>query len=307
MKAKGKLNIKTSLIFVFAFSATIILTILRFIQVNSLIDPETGFFTGQSPLNVVFYALIAASVLCFFITPFFSKGANEFRSNGRKSLTCYFALLAVAAFVLDAVKAAVTRLSEDEAAYLQSAAVVLRLGNILRVVFACLSAAYFILIFMDERKGGSSASKRKALALAPAVWSAGRLIVLFTTKISYIRISDLLLQIIYLSLFSLFFINFAQQKSGVYSDGGSWKLFAYGTSAAVIALSTMAVRLVFTFVEGGAKLHEDYPFFIADFVIGLFIFSFLFGKKKYIAEETSVSAESPVEAEASAEGEETKG
>ena len=284
MKTKGRFIIKLKLICAAALASAAVLAVLRFIQVRTLIDAETGFFTGHSPLNVVFYVLLAASALCFIVLSYLSKDAGEFRPNGGISSGRIFTLLAVPAFLFDAVSAALDKITPEQAAYMRSAVTILKIGSFARVLFALLSAAYFVILFIDEARGGERACRRRALALAPSVWAAFRLITLFTAKISYVRISDLLLQIVMLAFFCLFFISFAPQKSSIYSEGTTWKLFAYGTTAAVVALVVMLNRLIFSFIDGGVHLLSDYPFCAADLAAALFIFGFLFGKKRFPAE-----------------------
>ena len=305
MKIKGKYNIRPISICIVSIVSAAVLCVLRFIQVKNYVEPETGFSSGGGALNIVFYLILALTAVFCIVASFLSKGANSFEPGKYKAaVPSIFTLLAALGFLADAVQYGLPGTASSQAEYLQSAVVVMKVCGVIRLVFALLSAVYFFVLFSDEIRGKAKTEKLKLLALAPSVWALSRIITLFTTKLSYIRVSDLLLQIIYISFLILFLIVFSHQKSGIYSDGTAWKLFAYGATAAAIIIPVMLCRFAFGFIDGGNHLLPDYPFYSADLTLALFILAFLFGKKKYIAEETENVVESgpavPVEAEADA-------
>ena len=293
MKIKGKYDIKPKHIFIVSIIAAAALCVLRFIQVSKFIAPETGFYSGGEAFNIIFYVLIALTAVFCIVGAFLSKEANSFESGKYKAaIPSIFTLLAALGFLADAIQFGFQGTVSSQSEYLQSAVVVMKVCGLVRLVFALLSAVYFFILFTDEIRGQSKTEKLKLLALAPSVWALSRIIILFTTKLSYIRVSDLLLQIIYISFLILFLIVFSQQKSGIYSDGTQWKLFAYGAPAAVVMLPTMICRAAFTFIDGGSHLLSDYPFYAADLALALFIFAFLFGKKNYMPAEEGHITES---------------
>ena len=279
MKIKGNRPVKIRTLGLLALICAVVLIALRFVQVIFFVDPETGFFSKSSPLNIVFYVVVALAFVAFVALSFVSEKVDGLNPVGYRSKLSIFALFVFLSFGFDAVGSLLSLGGGDPA---QTTYKILLFAGVLRAVFAVFSLIYFVFVFLDESKGGTKSNEKKILALAPACWAAVRLIALFTTKISYVRVSDLLLQIMYLALFALFFVNFAQIRCGVYSEGNAWKVYAYGTPGALIALAVMIVRLALVFSGKWTIYKGDYPFILADAMVALYILTFLYTGKSYV-------------------------
>ncbi|MBR6361456.1 MAG: hypothetical protein IKS04_06630, partial [Clostridia bacterium] len=102
-------------------------------------------------------------------------------------------------------------------------------------------------------------------------WFILKLVVRFTRTVSYIRVSDLAMEMISLVFLAIFFMAFAQANSKVESQGTAWKLEGFGFPAALLCLNMFVPRIVITLAgKAEFKYILSYPDF-ADIAIALFI------------------------------------
>ena len=69
------------------------------------------------------------------------------------------------------------------------------LPALLQSLFAVISAVYFTVAAISFKKGNGSISNHKYIALAPVFWAGFKLIARFIKQISYVQVSDLLLEL----------------------------------------------------------------------------------------------------------------
>ncbi|MBQ7117404.1 MAG: hypothetical protein IJN88_04265 [Clostridia bacterium] len=264
---------KLPLIFFLCCAVTVI---IRTVQVFSFIDRETGFYTGGSVLKVALYGVIALSGVFFAVTTFLSKETAEvalqFKKDGLLSaLACILSL----SFIYDSLASFMGAFdSLGSSTYGVSAFQSMMLSGtipqFLQSIFAVFSAVYFLSFAKGTIKGTDSASKHKILAVAPVGWAGFRLVYRFVEQISYVRVSELLLELILLALLVMLFMAFAQVNSGVYLKNARWRIIGLGLPAAMISLTLNVPRLVFVLTKGADYLYSDYPFRVSDFVLALF-------------------------------------
>ena len=163
------------------------------------------------------------------------------------------------------------------------------LPMMLQSFFAFLSAIYFFILASDFSKGTAKAYKRKILATAPVSWAAARLITRFMRQISFVQVSDLLLELVMIAFMIMFFMALAQTASGVYKDQFKWRIPGLGLSAGLIAAVISVPRLIFT-IFSNSHIVSEHPFSLADFIFVIFIFTLMI-KIKEDADRPSVSAE----------------
>ncbi len=265
---------KMPLIFFLCCAVTVI---IRTVQIFSFIDRETGFYTGGNLLKVLLYLIIAVSSVIFAVTSFLSKDTAKVTLQLKKNallsvLTCILSL----SFLYDSFSAFIGSVSSvGGASYGVSAFQSMMLSGTIpqffQSVFALLSAIYFLIFAKGIIKGTYSAGKHKILAVAPVGWAGFRLIHRFVEQISYIRVSELLLELVLFALFVLFFMAFAQLASDVYIKNARWRMAGIGLPAALVSLTLNVPRLIFALAEGTDALYAKYPFKVCDFVIALFI------------------------------------
>lgn len=259
------------------FLCSAVTVIIRTVQVFSFIDRETGFYTGGGFLKVLLYAVIAFASVFFAVSAYLSKETAEislqFKKDGFLSvITCIASL----SFIYDSFSAFIGAFdSLGSATYGVSAFQAMMLSGtipqFLQSIFALLSAVYFLTFAKGIIRGSGGASKHKMLAVAPVGWAGFRLIYRFVEQISYVRVSELLLELILLALFVMLFMALAQTVSGVYVKNARWRIVGIGLPAAMISLTLNIPRLIFVLVKGSDYLYSDYPFKVSDFVLALFV------------------------------------
>lgn len=262
------------LIFFLCTSATVI---IRTVQMFFFIEREAGFYTGGELLQVLLYFLIAVSGVGFAAVSFLSKESSKITLRMKKdtALSALTVLLSVS-FLYDSLSSffgafdSIGRVSYGASAF-QSMMLSGTIPQMFQSAFALLSAAYFIIFAKSIIKGTDSAAGHKLLAVAPVGWAGFRLIHRFVEQISYVRVSELFLELILLALFVMFFMSFAQVSSGVYVKNARWRLVGLGLPAALISLTLNIPRMLFVLLKGTDELYAKYPFRVADFVAALFI------------------------------------
>ncbi len=281
---------KLPLIFLLCCAVTVV---IRTVQVFSFVDRETGFYKGGSALAIVLYLIIAAfSVFCA-VTSFLSKETAKIEIKAEKDtllsvLTCLLSL----GFLYDSASSFIGSFdSMGSSSYGVSAFQSMMLSGTLpqmfQSIFALFSAVYFLSFSKDMIKGTHKASNHKIIAVAPVCWAGFRLVHRFIEQISYIRVSELLLELILLALTVMFFMAFAQVVSCVYIKNARWRIIGLGFPVSLISLTVNVPRLIFALTQGVDELYSKYPFKVSDFIIALFIIVLIFritGRKNQAAE-----------------------
>lgn len=263
---------------VFAVSAAL-LTILRLFQVKTSIDASTGFYTKTGFLVAVFYILLGVSCLYMAVSAFVSADSSAVTLENKKSLpmfwiTLVFSLLTfydgVSSFVKSIFGADDTQVVGSVFKSLMTSGTI---PLFLQSVFAFLSGIFFIELAFSFKKGNGSVGKHRILALMPVGWISSRLLHLFVRKISFLRVSDLLLELLMCALMVLFFMAFAQVSSNVYSTESRWRLIGFGIPAALLSATVSIPRLFYTIVNK-SFINENHPFVGADLAFLVFMAAF---------------------------------
>lgn len=263
-------------IFALSFVAA---TIVRAVQYFGFIDHVTGFSTGSALIPTVFYIIIAVAFLCFIVISYLSKESSVIEIADKKNNlaavgSAFFAITLLYDFFASFVNGV-----ESFNAYsseFKEMMVSGSLPSLLQSLFALLSAVFVLILAIDFGKGTSKASKRKILCLAPLGWVSFRLIHGFIRQISFIKVTDLFMELIMLSVMILFFLAFAQVNSSVYSDGFRWRIPAFGFCTALVSGSLSTARLIYAVANGAGSLNAEHPFNICDFAFAFFAISVIF-------------------------------
>lgn len=259
-------------ILVFAVAAVIALPV-RTLQFFTVLESGTGFYTKSDWSIYLLYAVIAAAFLAFCIFGFIRRKKLAYSLDAFKRPG--FGILSITA----AAGALVNALQSFS--FLDGEEVITRDGRFNPTViivaaialFAFLSAIYFLALGLSCISGKGSASKLRILSLSPVLWSIFRLVHRFTHTISYIRVSDLMLEMLMIAAFILFFMAFAQCNSQVNSKGIEWKIGSYGLTSALLALVCFVPRFIMT-LTGNAQLLSTYSVVeYCDFALALFAIS----------------------------------
>ena len=262
------------------YASTVLLVILRTFQLTRYIDSETGFLTGGEFLNVIFLLIIAVAVVFFTVVSFLSSESKNVELVAVKDKACFVAALVFgisliydsfssfknSVVIVDDLYIDAFGSNADLFKQLMSSGV---LPYALQSVFALASAIYLFILAKSFSKGSKAAYNHKYIALAPVAWAAFKIITRFVKQISYIRVSDLFLELIMLALMILFFVALAQVASGIYSDASRWRVTALGLGGALLSLSINIPRLILA-VFVPSFVNSEYPFNLADAVFGFF-------------------------------------
>lgn len=275
-------GLSLNILFPVMYAVTLLLIILRIFQLTKYIDSETGFLTGGTGLNILLYGIIAVACLAFVGVSYLSAEGKKIEIAALKDKGASVAAVAFGVSLLydcfssffesivifDGLSISVFR---QRAELFKSLMATGTLPYALQSLFALLSAIYVFILAKSFSKGSLSAHNHKFIALSPVAWAAFKLITRFVKQISYIKVSDLFLELIMLAFMILFFVALAQVTSGVYSDDSRWRITALGLSGALVSLCINVPRLVLTFFAN-EYVNKEYPFNLADAVFALFAF-----------------------------------
>lgn len=259
-------------ILIFAAAAIIALPV-RTLQFFTVLESGTGFFSQNDWSVYLLYAVLAAAVLAVFVFGFIRRKKLAYSLDAVKRPGFgILSLTAAAGAVINALQSF---------SFLDGEEIITREGKLnptililaAQAAFAALSAIYFLALGLSCMKGSAAASKLRILSLSPVIWSIFRLVHRFTHTISYIRVSDLMLEMLMIAAFILFFMAFAQCNSQVNGKGIEWKIGSYGLTAALLALVCFVPRFIVT-LTGNTHLLSTYSAVeYCDFALALFAIS----------------------------------
>lgn len=258
---------------IFAVAAVIALPV-RTLQFFTVLESGTGFFSETDWSVYLLYAVLAAAVLSIMLFGFIRRKKLAYSHETAKRPG--FGILSLTAAAGSLMNAAQGMLSL--AGTQQIIASDGKLDPTIFILmsqsfFAALSAIYFLALGISCISGKGSAEKLRMLSLSPVIWSIFRLVYRFTHTISYIRVSDLMLEMLMLAFFILFYMAFAQCNSQVNGKGTEWKLSAYGLSAALLALVCFVPRFIVTLTGNTHLLNTYGAVEYCDFAAALFAIS----------------------------------
>lgn len=257
-------------ILIFAAAAIIALPV-RTLQYFTVLESDTGFFSKNDWSIYVLGIVSGAAILAFLILGFLKRKTLDYSLEITKrpgqGILCF---TAAAGILMNAVDILVKIMNSNSFADDAKTANLL-LG--VQAVFALFSAIYFVALGASLVGGKTNGSEYRLISLAPVIWSIFRLVYRFTRTISYIKVSDLMLEMIMLVFFILFFMAFAQVNSRVDADKKEWKIAAYGLPSALIALVCFVPRFIVMITGNADLLHEQSPAEYCDLGVALFIIS----------------------------------
>lgn len=257
---------------------------LRVYQVTTLIEPETGFFSESNFTVPLFYTIGAVIIAALMALSFLNEKTSRARNcvASSKSLGIISVITALS-ITFNAVTSFTSfiELNGEYSAYVYGSYITFLTKSgaaplILEALFGILTAFFFCIYAISCFKKDTALSSFKILSAAPAIWAISRIVFRFLAKISFVNISDLLLELIMLVFMIMFFISFAQIVTNVSPETVAWRLFGCGLPAAVVAFLVSVPKLFLMVIGHSDLIVEGYDFEICDLMLAIFIPLFLY-------------------------------
>ncbi len=253
--------------------AAIIAIPLRILQFFTVMESGTGFYSETDWSVYLLFGVVAAAVLAIIVFGLSKRKKLDYslETVTRPGLSS-LALVAACGTALSAYSCLIKIMTEETVITSTDSPVDgTKFILLLEGIFALLSAIYFIMLWLTYLKGTSNGSKLRLLALAPVIWSIFRIVIRFMRTISYIRVSELMFEMLMIAFLILFFMALAQANTGIAAEKVEWKIGAYGLPAALFALICFVPRLI-VMISGNSHLfYSESTVEFCDFGIALFI------------------------------------
>ncbi|MBR0113050.1 MAG: hypothetical protein IJM02_04820 [Clostridia bacterium] len=266
-------------ILVLAVSAPVAV-LLRCTHYFGLLEAHTGFFAETGFKVILFYAVLLAAVLFFYISVFVNRKIYSFDSAVAKRPVSAIASIICGIGCFISVYGEYTAKDVDSSAYTVSSALTSSsVGPVLTYVICVLgliSAVWFLVLGITLLTGRSNGSAYRLLALAPVLWCIVRLVLRFTRTVSYLKVSDLFLEMMALAAYCIFFMAYARCSSGINAETSPKQIVSFGFIGALLgfvcfiprAVAALSGRADFIFILSRADL--------SDFTIALFMLASIF-------------------------------
>lgn len=287
MSVKGSSKgVKLSKVFPVFIIAAVIATALRIWQAFNIIEPETGFFSKQDFTVIALYLILIAAAVTIFMIAYLCKSVPVSSLPREKSVFLGIVnIIFTATLLVDAVSC-FNKYFELRGGYdpfgmgmsgTSMSSYLLKTGAIpmlIEMIFAIISMVYFIVLAAVYFGKNIDTEKLKLLALSPVFWATFRLVQRFTRTISFINVSDLLLELFMIAFSMLFFMFFAQVSSGVNSRPVMNKVYAYGLISALIGTVVSLPKLIVLIFSPSLSV-VSFPLEICNLGLVLFIITML--------------------------------
>ncbi|MGI6745116.1 MAG: hypothetical protein BWY46_00460 [Firmicutes bacterium ADurb.Bin300] len=268
----------------FLFVIILLVTLpVRVYQLFSIVETETGFYTTDDSTIVLLYVIlgifsaftIGLSYLSAEIpSPQLPEAKNKLIGTASAILGVGL-LWNVAGDIIAILKNMSAKISLiGEGLFSRIFSEQGGFVTIFKTVAAFLGAVYLFVFCVSHFEGKASYKDQKILAIMPMFWAMCSLITCLMQEISYIRISELMLEMCLYVFAMLFLMNFARVSSGIASEGVMWQIFGFGFPAALFGILVSVPRLVL-FVMG-REFVKDYPFDLSSLAMAAFAVIYIF-------------------------------
>ncbi len=257
---------------------------VRTYQLLTNVNTVTGFYYENSDFTIpVLYGVLAISTIALLVLSFLSKNVPAPKlPEGRNILLGIGAIIAAVGFLVDVVNTLFNMIPKDSYGMYQSVFESLITNYIkdnggvfllLELFFAIGSVFYFVIFGVSHFEGKATYKKVSILSLSPACWAMFGLISKLMKAISFITVSEILLEIGMLVFTMLFFFIFARIASGIFSVNSMWCTYGCGFPAAIFLGLVTIPRAIVLFL-GGENV-EGSPFNATHLLIFVFIIIYI--------------------------------
>lgn len=245
-------------------TAVLIAIPLRVYQYFKLINPETGFYDDTDFSVFVMYAVIAiAMFICIVFAYLKHKSIKPVYNNKSSMPHIIMSIIMAAGICTDSfgiISDYLELYSANTGNFINVSDYVSAQGGslmLIQAIFGIMSAIYFVVSGLSALNK-INAPKLKFLALMPVAWCILRLLFRFKRTISFINVSDLLLELFMIVFTMMFFLALAQVNSKIDADSVFWKLYAYGFPAVMFSLVIFLPRFILILTGSGDQLNPVY-------------------------------------------------
>lgn len=278
------------------FIAAVILALpLRIYQyVAGVLEPGTGFFTENDWSIYALYAVIIAAIAALVVIGLVKKKSLDFSYEANKNpLVGIFSALSAAGLIIDVFTHLPVLGASDPSLYADTTPAGLPSYGILlaQIIVSLVAALFFVILAIGALTGKTSGAEYRILSLAPVFWNILRMVGRFMRTISYVRVSELLFEMVMLMFMIMFFMAFAQCNSKVNENDCKWKVAAYGLPAALMALLCSVPRIIISLTGGADLIYSQSVVELADLGIALFIIALVLTKVITKSEELQAASE----------------
>lgn len=261
MKSKSDVIYKLPLLV--SLCALLVAVPLRVYQYFKVLEPETGFYSTIDFSVYIIYALLGIAVITAIVIPLINRKKMITVASVKKSpVFLVLSLILAVTIIIDSAGQLMSYFDLYDAAASSGSTIaeyVKKQGGtlLLQAVSGAIAAVYFFVSGLSVSLGNSDGSKLKLLGLTPVLWCIFRLLYKFKRTISFINVSDLLLELFEIVFLMLFFFALAQTVARIDVKTVFWKIFAYGIPAAMFALMCFLPRFILM-VTGKSELLNDH-------------------------------------------------
>ena len=243
---------------------------VRIWQQLFLVEDYTGFwFDSGHPSIIVLYVFMALPLVASLAVALLTHKAIDVDLTRRTRKTeGYVSLVAALCVLISCVLALLQAFAADTPGAAMFFAVLLEGIAGLGVV------VFFVNLGLVNLFPASNIYLNRVLTLMPLLWGIGRLLGHFSRTISYLRVSDLFINIMSMVLLLIFFMAAAQVMSGVNAEKKLWRLMTVGLPAAVLLLLAFLPRMVATPITNVLPA-QDAVLNLADLGVAVFIGVFM--------------------------------
>jgi hypothetical protein len=242
----------------------------RTYQLLFITEAHTGFFTKIDWSVYAIYGLSAFAILVSLIIVNLAKNVpssrDEIRNkNGFLAIT---SILFAMGIVVDSVLA-ITSILAGTAGTENMTSVMIE------AVFGVFAAIYMMIFGISHFDGKTTYFQYRFLALAPLIWTTGRIIIRFMKKIAYVNVADLMLEIFILAAMMIFFLAFARISSGLSNEKSMRSLFASGYVCIFFCALANVPRIVLVVTGNSDSIPFEYPLSVCDLTFALFVVAYI--------------------------------
>lgn len=285
------MNFKKDLVyklpFFSALAALIIAIPLRVYQYFKILEPETGFYNTVDFSVYAMYILLGAAMIISIVVPIINKKKLTTVNSVKKSpVFLVVSLIFAVTLIVDSATQLISYFDLYESAAMLTSSVTEYVKDqggtllLLQSISGAVAAIFFFTSGLMATLGNTDCSRLKILALTPVLWTIFKLLYRFKRTISFVNVSDLMLELFAICFMMLFFFAYAQVISKIDAETVFNKLYSYGVPAVIFTLVCFLPRFIVTITGNSNLLSEHHGISYSDLGAAVYIVYVLLSRTK---------------------------